>query len=194
MWFSNFEAPQHVDVLNVLSKLLLLIIISSLSLTFDCFNQFAASHLCAYLTYIRLLKSFVRITGVCRRRADSAEIMGKWLLQWYLIKCEMLSNTLSFVLTTPSGSMSSKCLGWLEFKPVRTYWFDAPGDSRTKKSPSCRRSASAWQRSNFPWNQSSNINWELWTSGEREKACLGMSKTSLDGGIMAGALVILLLL
>ncbi len=59
------------------------------------------------------------------------------------------------LLTTPSGSTRSRCLGWLPCCPVRTYWPGVVPDSRTRKSPSLVRSLSACLRLRGPWNQGS---------------------------------------
>lgn len=61
-------------------------------------------------------------------------------------------------LTTPSGSTSSRCLGWPPCCPVRTYCPGVVPDSRTRKSPSCVSSLSASLRLKLPWNQASHCN------------------------------------
>lgn len=87
--------------------------------------------------------------------AESADTIGSSLLQWYLIRCGTLSNTRSFVRTTPFGSTSSKCL-WLPFlAPVSTNCPGHAADSRTRNSPSSTTSFSAVVLEIGPWNHGS---------------------------------------
>lgn len=67
--------------------------------------------------------------------------------------CLTFSVALPPWLTTPSGSTSSRCLGWPPCCPVRTYCPGVVPDSRTRKSPSLVRSLSASLRVKLPWNQ-----------------------------------------
>lgn len=106
----------------------------------------------------------------------------------------MFSKTRSFVRTTPSGSISNRCLGRPALRPVNTYWPWLPCDSRTRKSPSALSIDSETFREIGPWYQFSNKSCESWTSGESEKHC--MSKTSLDdvAELIEAAMLLLLLL
>lgn len=80
----------------------------------------------------------------------------------------MLSKIRSFVLTMPSGSMSSKCFGVVFSSPVKTYWPGLPWDSLTRKSPSFLRRPSATGRLIDGWNHDSVISCERCTSAESE--------------------------
>lgn len=68
----------------------------------------------------------------------------------------MLSNTRSLVRQTPSGSMSSKCLDWPFFIPVRTNCPRVFCEALTRKSPSFFRRDSDNVLGIDPWNHFSD--------------------------------------
>lgn len=79
----------------------------------------------------------------------------KTMLKNYVLIWTKYWKHFIILLTTPSGSTRSRCLGWLPCCPVRTYWPGVVPDSRTRKSPSLVRSLSACLRLRGPWNQGS---------------------------------------
>lgn len=89
-------------------------------------------------------------------------------------KTRTKSNVIA--LTVPSGSKSSRCFGICPCNPVRTYCPGLPCDSRTKKSPSCLRSASAACRLIDAWNHGSVSNCDRWTSADNENGSIQMNK------------------
>merc|ERR1719470_244779 len=111
---------------------------------------------------VLLFHLLIFLTGVSSLRADSADMMGSLLFLWKSIKWVTLSKLRSRVLTTPSGSTSSKCFLPCPCIPVSTYCPGDPWDSRTRKSPSCLSSCSASFLDIGPWNQSSLESWVLW--------------------------------
>lgn len=88
------------------------------------------------------------------------------IIKWLLMNPQKLCNVIitspppthsqlqlspmPLILTTPSGSTSSRCFGWPPCWPVSTYWPGVVPDSRTRKSPSLLSSFSAFLRLRGP--------------------------------------------
>lgn len=75
-------------------------------------------------------------------------------------------------LTTPSGSIRSRCFLVFSCMPDSTYWPSELGDSLTRKSPSFWRRRSASERPICPWNQISFFSSLILSSSTLRKGCV----------------------